>query len=139
MDMSTELGETHTIKAINHFATDPMSCYKPECSNWEKYYGTEDVARAVGGTREIKGCKMFMFKRGNKDDPAGRCILMDRTFVGGFKTSPTMRQNNHLLHVGIRSCKKGTLRDKWCTNCNEITGLVLAQYNNLMSYYINTP
>ena len=103
---------------INHFANDPASCYNPECSNWEKYYGPDDFLSAGGGTNKIKGCKMFMFKiRQNKTE--GDCMLMDETFENGFKSSAKMRQNNRLLHVGLRECKQSKHPEEWCTNCNE--------------------
>ena len=100
----------YTIKEINHFANDPASCYDPECSNWEKYYGPDDLARAVGGTKEVTGCNRFMFKM-KTNSTTGDCMLMN--LHSGFKSSAKMRRNNYLLHVGLHACKKGNKPRKW--------------------------
>ena len=120
------------ITGVNHFANDPASCYEPECSSWEKYYGADDVARAVGGLIEITGCKLFMYKI-KPNTAEGDCMLMDLTYKNGFKSSSTMRSSNRLLHVGLHECKQGKLPSEWCTDCNEGRNYV----SNIYPIYTN--
>ena len=119
------------------FSTDAKSCFNTTCKNSDIYYGETDKVRVSAyGTREIDSCFAYFFKRPteakkqtkdyntineNISPDWGDCNQYDtyyKTQELGFRApNGNMMENNDFMQVGLASCHKQQLEDKWCTDC----------------------